>query len=355
MKSEKEEFDLLIVGGGIAGNTLTLQCIKHGKKVMLIDEATLSLSSKVAAGIWNPIVFKRLTKSYLADELIPYLNVFYKEAEALLQTSFIRSVDIVKFLNETNEIIFWQKKAQGELQKYLVNTIKEMPYADVLQNSDKAYSRVTQSGVLEVTSYINASLRYLETIGSLLREKFDYNLLEIKENHIIYKAIRAKKIVFCEGHLIQKNIYFSYIPMKPVKGEIITIHSEQLQLNEIINKGIFILPLGEHVYKVGATYNWADLNDIPTETGIQQLEENFKKLISAPYTILKKEAGVRPSTVDRRPVLGFHPDYPQLGIFNGFGTKGVMLCPYLSEIFYKFIYENAKLPDELNVRRFQPK
>jgi glycine oxidase len=76
-----DNLDILIVGSGLAGSILATQYLLKNRKVSIIDAPQLSLSSKVAAGIWNPVVFKRLTKSYLADDLIPYLNTFYSEAE----------------------------------------------------------------------------------------------------------------------------------------------------------------------------------------------------------------------------------------------------------------------------------
>jgi glycine oxidase len=349
----KKHFDIIIVGGGLAGSVLTLQCIMQGKKAFLIDEPNLSLSSKVAAGIWNPVVFKRLTKSYLADDLLPYLYTFYQQAEILLQSNFIRDISILKFLKEQHEIDFWQKKMGADMAPYLNELQTNQTYHPQIDDSSKAFGKVKQTGVLNTNVFMLSLQAYLKQNDMLLSQTFDYSELNIANNTIQYKNISADKIVFCEGYLVKDNPYFSYIPMKPVKGETLIIECEQANITDIINKHLFILPLGNDQYKVGATFNWDDLNDTPSDNGIEKLETDLKNILKLPFTILKKEAGVRPSVIDRRPVLGSHPIYPNMGVFNGFGTKGVMLCPYLSEMFYNFMFHEETLLSEVDVKRFE--
>jgi glycine oxidase len=347
-----QHFDSIIVGGGLAGSVLALQFLKQGKSILMIDEPQLSLSSKVAAGIWNPVVFKRLTKSYLADDLIPYLNTFYQTAETLLQTHFIRNISIIKFLKEQNEIDFWQKKINSDMQAYLDPVNLELPYHQNIQDNAKGYAKVKQTGVLNTNVFLLSLQKYLIANHCLLSETFDYNALQINSDKVHYKGISADKILFCEGYLVKDNPFFNYVPMKPVKGETMVIEAKETNIADIINKNLFILPLGNNQYKVGATFNWADLNDHPSDTGIAELESDLKALLKSPFTILKKEAGVRPAVIDRRPIIGLHPLYQNLGIFNGFGTKGVMLCPYLSEILYNFIFLGDNISKEIDVCRF---
>ncbi len=78
------EFDFIIVGQGIAGSVLSVSLMKEGYTVCVINNSDLSSCSSVAAGIWNPVVFKRLTKSWLADEVVPELNSFYSYAENII-------------------------------------------------------------------------------------------------------------------------------------------------------------------------------------------------------------------------------------------------------------------------------
>ena len=71
-----------------------------------------------------------------------------------------------------------------------------------------------------------------------------------------------------------------------------------------------------------------------------------------PYRILKHEAGVRPSSSDRRPIIGKHPHLHRVFVCNGLGTKGVMLAPYVCKNFVHYFLKQAALHAEIDVARF---
>lgn len=343
--------DFVVVGQGIAGSVLSLSLIKAGYSVVVIDDPTLSRCSSVAAGIWNPVVFKRLAKSWLADEVVPELLKFYRDAEQVLGVSLIHERAIIKPFTEQQEKNLWIKKAETDnlfLDPQLYKDLR-LSTQDVIAD----YSKVKHAGNLEVKLFLEKTRDHLLQSQRYLAESFDHNQLQYEDKAIIYKEIRAKGIVFCEGHLISRNPFFDLIPMKPAKGEVITIHCEELLLDkDILNKGLFILPLSENTYKVGATYNWEDLTDIPTEAAKEELIKKLEALIGVPFRTINHEAGVRPATIDRRPIVGSHPDLPMHYVFNGFGTKAVMLAPYFAKQFLEFVKDGKSLDKEVDVKRF---
>ena len=112
------------------------------------------------------------------------------------------------------------------------------------------------------------------------------------------------------------------------------------------------MPVATNTYKVGATYEWVDLTIHPTEKGKSELIDKLKKVIRAPFDIIDHQAGIRPTVLDRRPLIGLHPKHPAVGIFNGMGTKGVMLAPYFAKQFSLFLNGRGNLLDEVNCLRF---
>jgi glycine/D-amino acid oxidase-like deaminating enzyme len=335
------------VGQGIAGSVLALGLISRGKSVLVIDQPELSLSSKAAAGIWNPVVFKRLTKSWLADEVLPELHTFYDQAEKMLSTHFLENRKMLKLFTEEQEKTFWEKKAAGEMQNYL-----DPEFIPTGAPFETEAGSVLQAGTINTLVFLNATRAFLSERNSFLGETFNYTALEQKDSAVFYKVYSAGSIIFCEGHLIKNNPFFSFVPMKPAKGEVLTIRCEELDIDYILNKNFFILPLGDHLFKAGATYNWQDMDDNTSEAGRKELEDKFKKLIPFPYEIVKQEAGVRPSVIDRRPVIGKHPGHPELLVFNGFGTKAVMLAPYFAKQFCEYLEGKSELDKEVDCRRF---
>lgn len=343
--------DGIIVGQGLAGTILAHRLQSHGQSVALIDTPHLSNSSAVAAGIWNPVVFKRLSKSWMADEVLPAMMDFYRACEQKLGTSLVIEKPIIRPFSEPQEISFWQKKAASDnpyLDGRAYNSYQLTPQDVVAQ-----YGRVKGSGHLHVQQFLHSSRVFFEAQGACLSEALDHSEVQVSSEGVDYKHLRARYIVFCEGYQVRHNPFFRHIPFKPAKGEVLTIYCEDLQLeSEIFNKNFFILPLGDHTYKVGATYEWQELNDLPTDQARWELLQKLNAVLHVPFEVIHHQAGVRPSVIDRRPVLGSHASYPNVCIFNGFGTKAVMLAPYFSEQLCGMLLHQRGLGSEVDVKRF---
>jgi glycine/D-amino acid oxidase-like deaminating enzyme len=350
-----KQADYIIVGQGLAGTILAQTLIKKGRSVIVIDDMELSKASKVAAGLYNPVVFKRLVKSWMADDLIPFMEEFYLSCEKEQKVKFYHAKQIVKLFTDENEKDFWLKKSNEEVGKYLSKTIQGHFLTDVVF-SPMGAAEVIHAGNLDTIKFLNSFREYFKTNEMLLEEKFEYNQLKISEDSVSYMDLMAKKIIFCEGYKALENPFFNWLPFKLTKGEVLTIRLEPgkgIPIDKVINKGVFILPLGENLYKVGATYEWSDLTEIPTEKGRSELIEKLKKVLKVPFDIVDHQAGIRPTVNDRRPMLGLHPEHPALAVFNGMGTKGVMLAPFFADHFVKFLEENVPLNGEVSIERFK--
>lgn len=345
-----KNFDYIIVGQGLAGTILSYTFLKRGKKILVIDDATLSSCSKVAAGNYNPIVFKRLVKSWKADEVIPYADNFFYETQKFLNAEFFWKKEVVKIFADEREKKFWLKKS-GEEDTYLSGDIAEEFHREALQ-AHAGCGTVKNAGKIYSARFLELFRNYFVNEKILVDEKFDFDLLEISDDSAGYKDFRAKKIIFCEGWKALENPYFSYLPFKPAKGEILLLKIENLRTDKIIHKNGYLYSIGSNLFVAGSTYEWSGPDDFPTEKGKKSIIEKLEKIISVPYEIIGHFAGVRPSAKDRRPFIGLHPHYKTLGIFNGFGAKAVMLAPYFAGQFFEFLEDIKPLDEEVNIKRF---
>jgi hypothetical protein len=339
---------VIIVGRGLAANVLAHTFHRNNTAFKMIGLPGLSSSSLAAAGIYNPVVFRRMNKGWMASSCISALNEFFSYCEKSLHVKLIHSRNIIRSFNEEQEKKLWMKKAELELDEFLDDKIYSYPIENIKCGTE--FGKVKQAGNIDLELFLKASSDFFSE--NIIEEKFEHTTLQITPEKIIYRNIEAANIVFCEGYLVKDNPWFSWIPLSPAKGETLTIRCE-LGLDEsIFNKDGFIMRLDKDLFKVGATYNWEDLNDEPSETGKEELESKLKKMISCDYTIVEHKAGVRPATDDRRPIIGPHPLHKNLHVFNGLGAKGVMLAPYIANNFVNFMLHNSRLNNEISVERF---
>ena len=348
----KKEYDYIIVGQGIAGTILHFNLLKKGKNVLCIDNNSEKSSSLVAAGMFNPIVFKRLTKSWNADLFSPALDSLFKEMEEFLNLKLKTEVDIVRIFSSIENQNDWEVKVDDPIYNKFLSSEETNELIDNNIESKFGYGIVKKAGWVNTVNLVKKYRNFLTSKNLIWNEKFDYSSLISTENNISYKEVSASKIIFCEGTQAMKNPYFSYLPFKPTKGEVLTIKVNNLDFSKIVNKGFFILPLGENLYRVGATYNWKDATYLTTKDGTEELINKIKTVLNHDFEIIDHQAGIRPTVKDRKPLIGIHPKHKNIAIFNGLGTKGILIAPYYANQFCEVLENSSILDKEVNIDRY---
>jgi glycine oxidase len=345
--------DYIIVGLGLAGLAFSRELEKNGKS-FLIYENDSQHSSKVAGGMYNPVILKRFTAVWDAEKQLNIAIPFYKELEVLLKGKYDYELAVCRLFTSIEEQNNWFAKCdQPVLSKFMIPKIDSKQYNGI--DAEFGYGKVQGTGRIDTKTLLENYRAYLGERDLLIKESFNYDRIKFCKESIGYNAIEAEKIVFCEGFGIKKNPFFNYLPLQEAKGEIITIYAPQLQIDFVLKSSVFIMPLGEHLFKVGATFKWSDKTSIPTEEAKEELLEKLNKLITVPFKVVDHVAGIRPSIKDRRPLVGVHPKKPQLAILNGLGTRGVMIAPAVAEELYNHIENNGVLRKEIDISRFEPK
>jgi glycine/D-amino acid oxidase-like deaminating enzyme len=210
-----------------------------------------------------------------------------------------------------------------------------------------------QTGFLNTNVFMEAIRNYFVEKQQFQEHTLAYDKLSITTNSIVYGEYQSEKIIFCEGTHALENPYFNWLPIRPLKGETLTVQSN-LPENVIVNRGIYGVPVEKGVFKLGATYETKDLSPVTTTKGLEELEEKFKEIISLPYNVVNQEWGFRPTTPDRRPIIGEHPEYNNVIVCNGLGTKGVSLAPFVSNLLAEFLVKGIRLStyDAVDVSRY---
>ena len=347
--------DYLIVGQGLAGSVLALELIERGVSVKVIDNSHYKSSSLIAGGLVHPMSFRRTILSWNAEVLSEHSINYYQKKEKELKATFFESLTFLRLFGSIEEQNNWFTKQSIA------------PYNSVLENYDEKelenYSikntfgigKVNWSYRLHLAVFLPVVKKKLETLEALILEKFDHSkLITLENGDLEYKDILAKNIVFCEGHQSIHNPFFSYLPKNLTKGEILVLAVKNLP-PYLISKNCFLLPLEKDKYILGATYNWSNTDCDTTEEAKEELLEKYSKISDEPVHILDHKAGVRPTTIDRKPILGTHPTHKNIHFFNGLGSKGVQLAPYYSEVMSDFLENKINLEKEISIERFTKK
>ncbi|WCM41614.1 FAD-dependent oxidoreductase [Flavobacterium sp. CBA20B-1] len=345
--------DYLIVGAGLAGVCFADFCWRNNKSFVVMDHGKRT-SSQVAGGMFNPLVLKRFSSIWQADEQIALAHNFYPQMEELLHDSFYYKVPIYRKFASIEEQNNWFLACDYPLTAPHLNVQlkkEKIPHID----SPFLFGEVYNTGFLNVGPFINAYQRFLKTHELFLEEEFIYEDVYMESERIIYKNVEAKHLIFAEGFSMHNNPFFNFLPLDGTKGELLYVRIPNLKLQNIVKSNIFIIPLGDDMYKIGATYDWADKTDVPTQQAKEELLEGLEKLISCPYEVIDHVAGVRPTVKDRRPLVGAHYQYKNIHILNGLGTRGVLLGPYLADKLYQNIENNVPLDHNINVARYYKK
>lgn len=346
-------YDCIVVGQGISGTFLSYYLCKAGKKVIVIDQLQPYTASRIASGVINPVTGRRIVKTWMIDELIPFCKNAYTEIGKLLDFPLVNECRVLDFYPTEQMQQAFEKRLGEEESEYL------RPNNDVTQwnlyfDFCHGIGEISPALWMDIRTLLHEWRAYLQKVNALLPEKMDMQYLSVSSEKVTYKDISAKQIIFCDGASGAENMYFKNLPFALNKGEAIIAHIPGLPSTHIYKKSLSIVPWhkDENLFWIGSTYNWKFDDAQPTIDFREKVEDCLYQWLRLPYTILHHWASVRPANTERRPFVGFHPYYPNVGILNGMGTKGCSLGPYFAHQLMVKIVSNKDIDPLADVIRF---
>jgi glycine/D-amino acid oxidase-like deaminating enzyme len=345
--------DYLIVGSGLAGISFSEIALQHNKSILVLDNNSQN-SSRIAGGLYNPVILKRFSEVGQAKEHLFIMNEFFSILEKKLDCKVDFKMPILrKFFSIEEQNNWFSASDKVNLAPFLSTNLISKKYSSI--DSPFGYGEVLQTGYADTAFLVEKYKEYLVKNQLFIEESFDYSLLQEEENGIQYKDFKARHIIFAEGFGMHSNPYFRELPLDGTKGELLVIKAPLLDLDVILNTSVFILPLGNNLFKIGATYNWTDKTDTPTEEGKEELIEKLKEIISCDFEIVEHFAGVRPTVKDRKPLVGTYSNHKSIHILNGLGTRGLMLGPAMAKALFEKIEFQIPLDKTIDIKRFAKK
>lgn len=340
--------DILIIGGGFAGLCCAQEAWNRHLSCTFVDNGAPDASTRIAAGIMNPISGRKYNVQWAFEELWSSAKHLYGSMEARFNTPVMLPMPIHKI-----------HRSEAALEAWLMNRTEPLAHGLVTENPPTAgwQKHVDQRfGALLVHQGMRidteAMTEAFSKTDSCVQMQFDHADLEVHADHVQWKNETYKNVIFCEGSSVVNNPWFSRIPLRPNKGECLLVHIPYLNCPLILQKHVFAVPLGNDQYWIGGTSENNFTDAAPTSEKAAELIADLRRMISLAFTVVAHQAAIRPTMRDRSPAVGTHHTALPLRILNGLGTKGSMLAPYYAQKLFAHMYEDEPIPKAADVNRF---
>ena len=345
------QVDYLIIGLGISGTMLSYEFAKAGLSFIVIDDGDPSASSRVAAGMINPVTGRRIVKTWMIDELLPVAYNSYMEIGQRLSVEAIHETPVVDFFpNQQMNTSFYERVA--EIPEYLEPGVVNDEF-ERLFTFHYGYGIIRPAYTVNSRTLLPAWRKELQAKGQLIETHFDVAAMQIESDGIRYESIRASKVIFCNGSATAKLSWFKNLPFAENKGQALILEIKDFPAGNIFAKGLKMLPLGNDQYWVGSSYEWDFTDPGPTAAFRERTMIQLSDWLKVSFKVVDHVAALRPATLERRPFVGFHPQFPSVGIFNGMGTKGYSLAPYFAKEFTRHLLNASPINPTADVQRFK--
>ena len=343
------QIDALIIGQGLAGSLLAWELLRRHYRVLVVDKGEEN-ASQVAAGLINPITGRRLLKSPDIEILMPAAKHCYRQLATEFQQPFFVELPMLRILqNPAEQHLALQRLQQTDYQAYINAWLPEAAGC----RAEFGVLQQTQTGYLRTRLLLSCLRDFFAAKAAYRQAGMDYDEITFKPC-LRWRDIQPRHIVFCEGHQALSNPWFGRLPFQLAKGEILSCETDAIGPKQILNYGRWLIPLTAGRFKTGATF---DPHTINTETHKHTTSVLLNALDAVypglqPLNIYEHKAGIRPTTLDKQPFVGSHPQHAKLHIFNGFGAKGSLSIPWFAQSMANFLELQHPLPAIADIRRY---
>lgn len=290
------ERSIHITGMGLAGCCLAWQRHFRGQAFTWEDANLPGASSRMAAGLINPVTGQNFSPSWRLAEFLPEACEFYERVAEGLGTQIWHPLPVWRLVGDAE----WTK-VQGKLDA-------ASPWIERVTEHElpgwRAVVVLRGGGRVATREFCEGTQRYFEASRDEVRAE--------------------DQEVLCEGAagLIAGRLG----KHRCAKGEILTVHAPAWPQDRIlIGGGAWLVPLGQGTFKAGSTYTWEPLDALPTAEGRARIEAILRLLGGDDFEVTDHQAGIRPIIRKSQPVIGAL-EHGQV-VFNGLGSKGSLYAP----------------------------
>ena len=317
-----------IRGHGLAGALLAEVLSAAGFPLKVTDDGG-PCSSRVAAGLYTPLTGKRMIPGWRLEDALPRVYELYPRLETELGIRFHHRLDTVRIFRD--EAQRTEAETRGPRNRITLEDVSRLPF-----HAPFGGCRITGGG------WVNLPL-LLDGLAGRRRERKEWGELD-----------HPDLTIWAQGARASADPRWAECGWRNAHGDVLTVEIDGLPEESIFHFGRFLIPLGNHRFRCGATYAWNIPGPEPRPEGRGELESELGNSLRLPFRVTEHRAGIRPVALARVPIAGPHPEDPAHWIFNGFGSKGVLYAPWMAERLRDCLLKGHPLPrDTQAARRIQ--
>jgi len=329
----------IILGQGIAGSTLAWQLHWAGYSVHIVDRAEPGSASRIAAGLITPITGRRFTKAADFDENWTYAQQFYQRVEGTVNERLLEMKPAVRIFSHPEEKEYFQRERAESLRDE----------TELIRDTEATIVgfRMLKAARLRVLDYLRVTRDYFRSRGEYEEAEVNVNRdIVLKEDGVklLNPPKEGERLFFCQGYQAEANRWFPRIPDAPSRGEILKVRIRGRTDQRVIHGRHWLAPAWQQgngkdnqEYLVGATYDREDLTAGVTDQGRAELEKGLREITGEEAEILEQQVAIRAGTTQRRAVFRIHPEFPQLAILNGLGSKASLWAPVAARRLFELL------------------
>lgn len=377
-------YDVIVIGGGIAGASLAYHLVSVGVKTLLLDRQDQGYATQAGAGIVSPftasnaIGFGNDSLFNFAVEALEYYPIIMKQlgkesdstifANNGLMVVAVKDDEPEKF-EELKSTIYQRFEKRGlsttnEL-RFLSSDEAQQMFPALAETKGAIYvSRAAQVDGMLITQALYTAAEQCD----LTVKPFGVEQLII-QNNVVKGVVAngdtflAQKVAIAGGAWsieFEKQLGLK-IPIEPLRGQI--IHLNVTNINTT-NKPIistvgdrYMMCWPDNRVVVGASRENVGFDVHTTVAGVHEvLGEALRVTPKLKDASLKEiRVGLRPIAQDQLPILGTVPNIDNLYLATGLGNAGLSAGAYIGKVVASVMlgkHSQHTDIDAFNVRRF---
>lgn len=343
----------MILGQGIAGSVLAWHLLRYRHKVLVIDDGHAHAASRVAAGLINPLAGMRFTRRQQLPDWLGAASRWYAEMAGVCDRPVYHALPMLRLFRSAEQRRFYDRRRREPDSRALLGAPFGPDDCPEPVTAPFGGFRQHQTGYVDLPNLLAGLRRWLDRQGCLHDEHVEIDAIDPSTSGVRIGPYRAKRLVLCNGSGSSNAPWFAHLPLTRDKGELLTLQCADWRPQHIINGAHWLVPLHDRTLRFGATHAHHTASETVSAEGRDKLLRGLAEL--APeydFTVIDHQAGFRPTTSDRFPLVGQHPQLASLWICNGFGARGTLTAPWYAGQLARHLAGRTPLPVEADIRRF---